>query len=73
MKWRPSIRGTLFESGDLNLKTWIGDGSYMMALWKNLILTKNYEMYFSMTTGDVLCEPTIPYDHITPEWEGAYS
>jgi hypothetical protein len=26
-----------------------------------------------LTTSDVLWEPIIPYDHITPEWEGAYS
>jgi hypothetical protein len=45
----------------------------MMALEEKLNLTKNYEISFSMTTSDVPWEPILPYNHITPIWEGAQS
>jgi hypothetical protein len=51
----------------------MGDCSYLMDFRKKIILTKDDGMYFEMIISDALCEPTIPYDHITPKWEGAWS
>jgi hypothetical protein len=66
-----SLEEPHLKGGDLNLKLEMGDCSYMMALEEKLNLTKNYEIYFSMTTSDVPWEPILPYNHITPIWEGA--
>jgi hypothetical protein len=68
---RPSIRGTLVEIGDLNLKLEREISPTEWLYERKSILTKNYEIYFSMTTSDVPWEPILPYNHITPIWEGA--
>jgi hypothetical protein len=47
------------------------DGVWLLQVesWKKDI--KDYEVIFGRMMYEVLCEPTIPYDHIIPMWEGA--
>jgi hypothetical protein len=47
------------------------DGVWLLQVESRKKDIKDYEGIFGRMMCEVLCEPTLPYDHITPMWEGA--